>query len=65
MFKVCMVKEECIANLYCQNVTLTVQKTYNDSIHILQEVHLVSHKQHGLVLEYAFQTFLLTYSQVI
>jgi hypothetical protein len=55
-----MLKEECITNLFRQNVTWTVQKTYNYSIHILQEVHLVSHKQHGLILEYAFQTFLHT-----
>jgi hypothetical protein len=34
------------------------KKTYNYSIHVLQEVHLVSHKQYSLILEYALQTFL-------
>jgi hypothetical protein len=53
-----MLKEECITNLFRQNVTWTVQKTYNYSIHILQEVHLVSDKNNSLILECALQTFL-------
>jgi hypothetical protein len=32
--------------------------TYKYSIHILQEVDLVSHKQNSLILKYPFQAFL-------
>jgi len=49
-------KEERNTKLFRQNVIWTVQKTYKYSMHVLQEFHLVNHKQaHNIILICAHQ----------